>query len=169
MPPRFARGIASPLKLRCSGGGLRFACRELGICLQRVCLARTPQAPRQASQETSAHRPPAATFAFRRAGSFATSRGMPSFPCLSRFAEGVFYRWKIRKGRAKLHIPARATASRFFVASVEYARGMLHKVGFVFICGYAVPPAGAARVHCGRLTVRPFKAIRMRGGEERCI
>ena len=143
MPPRFARGIASPLKLRCSGGGLRFACRELGICLQRVCLDRTPQAPRQALQETSgsAHRPPAATFAFRRAGSVVVSRGVSPYPYPSRFAEGVFYRWKIRKGRAKLHISPRTTASRFLVASVEYARGMLHKVGFIFICGYC----GSAR------------------------
>ena len=143
MPPHFAKGIATPLKLRCSGGGLRIACRELGICLQRVCLDRTPQAPRQASQETSgsAHRPPAATFAFRRAGSVVVSRGVSPYPYPSRFAEGVFYRWKIRKGRAKLHISPRATTSRFLVASVEYARGMLHKVGFVFICGYC----GSAR------------------------
>ena len=143
MPPHFARGIANPLKLRCSGGGLRIACRELGICLQHVCLTRTPQAPRQASQETSgsAHRPPAATFAFPQADSVAASRVMPSFPRPPRFAEGIFYRWRIRKGRAKLHISPRATTSRFLVASVEYARGMLHKVGFVFICGYC----GSAR------------------------
>jgi hypothetical protein len=106
---------------------------------------------RQAPQKISgsAHRPPAATFAFVKRGSVATSRGMPSFPSPTRFAEGVFYRWKIRKGRAKLHISPRTTASRFFVASVEYARGILHKVGFVFICGY-----------CGSASRRGARSLR---------
>ena len=92
----------------------------------------------------SAHRPPAATFAFPQADSVAASRVMPSFPRPPRFAEGIFYRWRIRKGRAKRHISPRATVSRFFVASVEYARGMLHKVGFIFTCG----DCGSSRRRC---------------------
>ena len=127
------RGITKSLKPRCNGGGLL---QRVG-CLQGACLARNPQVLRQAPQEISgsAHRPPAATFAFRQAGSVAASRVMPPFPRPPRFAEGIFRRWRIRKGRAKRHISPRATVSRFFVASVEYARGMLYKVGFIFTCG----------------------------------
>ena len=128
------RGIANPLKLPVAAAA---GCLQEVGCLQGACLARNPQVLRQAPQEISgsAHRPPAATFAFRQAGSVAASRVMPPFPRPPRFAEGIFRRWRIRKGRAKRHISPRATVSRFFVASVEYARGMLHKVGFIFTCG----------------------------------
>ena len=128
------RGIANPLKLPVAAAA---GCLQEVGCLQGACLARNPQVLRQAPQEISgsAHRPPAATFAFRQAGSVAASRVMPPFPRPPRFAEGIFRRWRIRKGRAKRHISPRATVSRFFVASVEYARGMLYKVGFIFTCG----------------------------------
>ena len=170
------------MKLRYSGGGLL---QEVG-CLQGACLARNPQVLRQAPQEISgsAHRPPAATFAFRQAGSVAASRVMPPFPRPPRFAEGIFRRWRIRKGRAKRHISPRATVSRFFVASVEYARGMLHKVGFIFTCGDCgssrrrcwwfpsenfTRAAGATHTCSARLTRSPFEVARMRGGKGRCI
>ena len=135
------RRIAKPLKPRCSGGGLL---QRVG-CLQGACLARNPQVLRQAPQETSgsAHRPPAATFAFVKRGSVATSRGMPSFPRPSRFAEGIFYRWRIRKERAKRHIYPRATLSRFSSRASNTRAACCTRSGSFLPAEIAVPPAGA--------------------------
>ena len=81
------------------------------------------------------------------------------------------------------HLPARNTFA-LFVASVEYARGMLHKVGFIFTCGDCgssrrrcwwfpsenfTRAAGATHTCSARLTRSPFEVARMRGGKGRCI
>ena len=135
------RRIAKPLKPRCSGGGLL---QRVG-CLQGACLARNPQVLRQAPQEISgsAHRPPAATFAFPQADSVAASRVMPSFPRPPRFAEGIFYRWRIRKGRAKRHIYPRATLSRFSSRASNTRAACCTRSGSFLPAEIAIPSACA--------------------------
>ncbi len=220
--------------------------------LQGVFSTRNLRMPRQAPQGTSgsAHRSPAATFAFPQADSVAASRVMPSFPRPPRFAEGISVlrgnkvlalyiaalcrriaeplklrcsgggllagSWVFRGrllsqkpagvaagaagnfrfgtppacrnfclpsggfscslarnavvpssatfcGRNILplenpertgetpHLPARNTFA-LFVASVEYARGMLHKVGFIFTCG----DCGSVRMRCWAFSSENF-------------
>ena len=121
------------MKPRCSGGGL-FA--GSWVFAGRLLSPKSAGVAAGAAGNFRFGTPPACrNFCLRQAGSVAASRGMPSFPRPPRFAEGIFYRWRIRKGREKHHISQRATASRFFVASVKYARGMLYRVGFIFTCG----------------------------------
>ena len=91
----------------------------------------------------SAHRPPAATFAFPQADSVAASRVMPSFPRPPRFAEGIFYRWRIRKERAKRHIYPRATLSRFSSRASNTRAACYTRSGSFLPAEIAVPSACA--------------------------
>ena len=91
----------------------------------------------------SAHRPPAATFAFRQAGSVAASRVMPPFPRPPRFAEGIFRRWRIRKGRAKRHIYPRATLSRFSSRASNTRAACYTRSGSFLPAEIAIPSACA--------------------------
>ena len=135
------RGIANPLKLRCSGGGLLagswvFTGRLLSPKPASVAAG-------AAGISGSAHRPPAATFAFPQADSVAASRVMPSFPRPPRFAEGIFYRWRIRKGRAKRHIYPRATLSRFSSRASNTHAACCTRSGSFLPAEIAVPSACA--------------------------
>ena len=176
------RVIAKPLKLRCSGGGL-FA--GSWVFAGRLLSPKPAGVAAGAAGNFRFGAPPACrNFCLYQADSVAALRVMPPFPRPPRFAEGMFYRWRIRKGRAERYISPRTTASRFFVASVEYARGMLYKVGFIFTCGdcdsvrmryWSFPSenftraAGATHTCSARLTRSPFEVARMRGGKGRCI
>ena len=91
----------------------------------------------------SAHRPPAATFAFPQADSVVASRVMPPFPRPPRFAEGIFRRWRIRKGREKRHIYPRATVSRFSSRASNTRAACCTRSGSFLPAEIAVPSACA--------------------------
>ena len=88
--------------------------------------------------------PPACrNFCLRQAGSVAASRVMPSFPRPPRFAEGIFRRWRIRKGRAKRHIYPRTTVSRFSSRASNTRAACCTRSGSFLPAEIAVPSACA--------------------------
>ena len=88
--------------------------------------------------------PPACrNFCLHQADSVAASRVMPSFPRPPRFAEGIFYRWRIRKGRAKRQIYPRATVSRFSSRTSNTRAACCTRSGSFLPAEIAVPSACA--------------------------
>lgn len=160
-PPRFAEGIsvlrgnkvfalyiaalcrriAKPLKPRCSGGGLFTGSWVFAGCLL------SPKSAGVAAGATGNFRfgaPPACrNFCLHQADSVAASRVMPPFPRPPRFAEGIFRRWRIRKGREKRHIYPRATVSRFSSRASNTRAACCTRSGSFLPAEIAVPSACA--------------------------
>ena len=88
--------------------------------------------------------PPACrNFCLPSGGFGSASRVMPPFPRPPRFAEGIFRRWRIRKGRAKRQIYPRATLSRFSSRASNTRAACCTRSGSFLPAEIAVPSACA--------------------------